>query len=191
MRSSHLIASLAIGAVVGLGLTWLTTANGYGPGVVHAGAWRAWPKSGTADADPYSRAALTRLGTLPLELADGLAFVAATDDAGRPLDPRCDIRLHGRLPQARYWTLTATDTRGRLIANAADRHGFTSAEAVWNGDGTLDIVLSPQARPGNWLPTAGSDRLALALRLYDTPVGIANRNDDPPDMPAIVTERCP
>ncbi|MBS7542028.1 DUF1214 domain-containing protein [Ancylobacter oerskovii] len=191
MRPLLFILTLVIGAVVGLGLTWFATANGYGPGLVRAGAWKAWPKAGTEEADPYARAALARAGELPLELADGLAFVAVTDDAGRPLDGRCDIRLSGTVPQARFWTLTLTDRDGNLVDNAADRHGFTSTEVVWNRDGMVDVVLGPRARAGNWLPTGARDRLALTLRLYDAPVGLASRTSDAPEMPKLITERCP
>ncbi|MBB3769783.1 hypothetical protein FHS55_000369 [Angulomicrobium tetraedrale] len=191
MRSLLFILTLAIGAVVGLGLTWFTTVKGYGPASIRSGAWEAWPKAGAEDADPYARAALARAGELPLELADGLAFVARTDDAGMPLDGRCDIRLTGSLPQARFWTLTVTDPRGRLIDNPAKRSGFTSPEVVWNRDGTLDLLLGPRARPGNWLPTGARERIVLTLRLYDTPVGLARRTSDAPAMPRLVTERCP
>ena len=191
MRPLLFILTLAIGAAVGLGLTWLATADGYGPGAVRAGAWKAWPKAGTEAADPYARAALARAGELPLELADGLAFIAMTDDAGKPLDGRCDIRLAGTVPQARFWTLTVTDPDGRLIDNPADRHGFTSTEVVWNRDGTLAVALGPRVRAGNWLPTGARDRLVLTLRLYDTPVGLASRTSDAPDMPKLITERCP
>ncbi|TSJ62372.1 DUF1214 domain-containing protein [Starkeya sp. 3C] len=191
MRSLLFLLTLAIGAAVGLGLTWITTVNGYGPGLVRSGPWETWPKAGTETADPYARAALARAGELPLELADGIAFTAAVDANGRALDGRCDIRLSGSVPQARLWTLTATDAQGRLIENAADRSGFTSTEVVWNRDGTLDVLLGPRARPGNWLPTGARDRIVLTLRLYDTPVGLANRTSDAPQMPNLVTERCP
>ena len=99
-------------------------------------------------------------GELPLELADGLAFVATADDAGRALDGRCDIRIQGRLPPARLWTLTVYDGRGRLIDNAAERYAYTSAEVVWNADRAVEIVLAPRARGGNWLPTGGRDRVS-------------------------------
>lgn len=191
MRSLLLILILAIGAAFGLGLTWFTMVNGYGPGLVRSGPWETWPKAGTEAADPYARATLARAGALPLELADGIAFTATQDANGRALDGRCDIRLSGSLPQARFWTLTATDGQGRLIENAADRSGFTSAEVVWNRDGTLDVVLGPRARPGNWLPTGARDRIELTLRLYDTPVGLANRTSDAPEMPRLVIEHCP
>lgn len=191
MRAFSFLTTLAIGGTVGLGLTWFATVSGYGLGAVEAGPWRAWPKSGTEDADPYARASLARAGELPLELADGLAFIASTDDKGNALDGRCDIRLSGKLPQARFWTLTLTDARGRLIDNAANRFGFTSAEAVWNADGTVAISLGPRARAGNWLPTGARDRVVLTLRVYDAPVGIATRTSDAPEMPTLVTERCP
>lgn len=191
MRSLLFLLTLAIGAVIGLGLTWVTTVNGYGPGLVRSGPWETWPKAGTETADPYARATLARAGELPLELADGIAFTASTDSNGRALDGRCDIRLSGTLPQARFWTLTVADSQGRLIENAAERTGFTSAEVVWNRDGTLDVPLGPRARPGNWLPTGARDRIVLTLRLYDTPVGLANRTSDAPDMPRLLVEHCP
>ncbi|MCS0494208.1 DUF1214 domain-containing protein [Ancylobacter sp. MQZ15Z-1] len=191
MRAFLFFLTLVVGAAVGLGLTWVTTVSGYGPGMIRSGPWEAWPKAGTEEADPYARAALARAGELPLELADGLAFVATKDDDGTALDGRCDIRLSGTLPQARFWTLTVTDSRGRLIDNAAGRTGFTSAEVVWNRDGTLDIELGPRARAGNWLPTGARERIELTLRLYDTPVGLASRTSDAPEMPSLVTQHCP
>ncbi|GLK74253.1 DUF1214 domain-containing protein [Ancylobacter dichloromethanicus] len=191
MRSLLFLLTLAIGAALGLGLTWITTVNGYGPGLVRSGPWETWPRAGTETADPYARAAFARAGELPLELADGIAFVADTDSSGKPLDGRCDIRVSGGLPQARFWTLTVTDRDGRLIENAADRTGFTSTEVVWNRDSTLDVALGPRARAGNWLPTGARDRIVLTFRLYDTSVGLANRTSDAPQMPKVVTERCP
>lgn len=191
MRSLLFLLILAIGASLGLGLTWITMVSGYGPGLVRSGPWETWPRAGTETADPYARAAFARSGELPLELADGIAFVAETDSAGKPLDGRCEIRLSGSLPQARFWTLTVTDRDGRLIDNAAERTGFTSTEVVWNRDSTLDVALGPRARAGNWLPTGARDRIRLTFRLYDTSVGLANRTSDAPEMPAIATEHCP
>ncbi|WP_428029236.1 DUF1214 domain-containing protein [Ancylobacter sp.] len=191
MRSLLFLLTLAIGAAVGLGLTWITMVNGYGPGLVRSGPWETWPRAGTETADPYARAAFARAGELPLELADGIAFVAKTDSSGKALDGRCDIRVSGSLPQARFWTLTVTDHEGRLIDNAADRSSFTSTEVVWNRDSTLDVALGPRAHAGNWLPTGARDRIVLTFRLYDTSVGLANRTSDAPEMPGVTTEHCP
>ena len=58
-------------------------------------------------------------------------------------------------------------------------------------DGTFDITIAPRARSGNWLPTGGVERYTLALRLYDTPVGVATRTGRETPMPAITTGTCP
>lgn len=182
--------ALAVAALVGLGTTWLALTRGTAFGSVVIGAWTAWPKSGTRDVDPYARAAIARSGELPVGSGDGVAFYARTDDGGRPLDGRCDVRVSGTTPQARYWTLTLYDTQGRLIGNAIDRHGFTSQEIVRNADGGFDIVAAPRTRAGNWLPTNGADSYMLVLRLYDTPVGVATRAAREAPMPSVV-QSCP
>ena len=160
-------------------------------GGVTLGAWTAYPRAGSADIDPYARAAVSRGGLLPVGLGDGVAFTARADDAGRPLDGRCDVRLTGTTPQARFFTLTLYRPDGSLVANSLDRYGFTSQELVRRSDGSFEIVIAPRARPGNWLPTGGVDRYLLVLRLYDTPVGIATRAEREAPMPAITaTETC-
>ena len=159
--------ALAVAALVGLGTTWLALTRGTAFGAVAIGAWTALPKSGTRDVDPYARAAIARSGELPVGSGDGVAFFARTDDDGRPLDGRCDVRISGTTPQARFWTLTLYDPQGRLIGNAIDRQGFTSQEIVRNADGSFDVVVAPRARAGNWLPTNGVDSYhagAAALR---------------------------
>ncbi len=190
MRILFVLVALAVGIVSGLGLTWLASARGSNFGTVQIGAWTAWPKSGTVDADPYARAAFARAGELPLGLGDGLAFVATADDSGAKLDGRCDIHIEGRLPLARFWTLTVYDPRGRLIDNVAERYGYNSAEVVWRQDATMEIVLAPRARGGNWIPTGGRDHLVAILRLYDAPIGFGSRSGDHADLPAIRQEFC-
>jgi hypothetical protein len=180
----------AVAAAVGLGLTWFALTNGTAFGAIKIGAWEAWPKTGTMDIDPYARAAIARTGELPVGLGDGVSFIATTDDAGRPLDGRCDVLVTGTTPQARYWTVTLYDPEGRLVANSLDRQGFTSQELLRKSDGSFDIKVAPRARPGNWLPTGGAERYILALRLYDTPVGIATRSGREAPMPAIIRGAC-
>jgi hypothetical protein len=155
------------------------------------GAWTAWPKTGTAEIDPYARAIIARTGELPVGSGDGIAFYTRTTDAGTLLDGRCEISLSGITPAARFWTLTLYDPDGRLVANSIDRHGFTSEEVIRQMDGTFAIVIAPRARPGNWLPTGGVERYRLVLRLYDTPVGVATRAGRDAPMPAIIGKGCP
>src|SRR2546423_7276099 len=182
--------AFAVAAAFGLGLTQFALTRGTAFGAITIGAWTAWPKTGTTDIDPYARAAIARSGELPIGSGDGVAFFAASDDMGRPLDGRCAVTLAGTTPAARFWTITLYDLDGRLVPNAADRYGFTSQEILRRADGTFEIVLAPRARPGNWLPTGGIDRYVVVLRLYDTPVGVATRTARDAPMPAITAAGC-
>ncbi len=183
--------ALAIAALVGLGAAWLALSRGTAFGAITIGAWTAWPRTGTQDADPYARAIISRSGELPVGSGDGVAFLARTDDTGRPLDGRCDVVLSGSTPQARFWTVTLYDPQGRLVANSVERQGFTSQEIVRRADGSFEIVAAPRARPGNWLPTGGVESYILVLRLYDTPVGVATRAAREAPMPAVSVRSCP
>ncbi len=145
-------------------------------GALTLGSWVAWPYNGTQDIDPYAHAAIARSGELPIGSGDGVAFFARNDDTGVPLDGRCETIISGVTPGARYWTVTLYDAEGQLVANSANRYGFTSQEIVRNADGSFDIIIGPRPRPGNWLPSGASGRYLLLIRLYDTPVGIATRS---------------
>jgi hypothetical protein len=182
--------ALAIAAVIGLGVTWVTLTRGTAYGGVTIGAWTAWPKSGTPGIDPYARAIVARTGELPVGSGDGVAFYAYTDDGGQPLDGRCDVILGGITPQARFWTLTLYDPAGRLVANSVQRQGFTSQEIIRKADGSFEITVGPRARPGNWLPTGGVEKYLLVLRLYDTPVGMATRTGRDAPMPSLAKRAC-
>lgn len=184
------LIAFALAAVIGLGATWLTLSRGTAFGAVPIGAWTAWPRTGTQEADPYARASIARRGELPIGSGDGVAFFARADDNGRPLDGRCDVTIGGVTPQARFWTVTLYDPQGRLVANTIERYGFTSQEIVRRTDGGFEIAVAPRARAGNWLPTGGIESYVLVLRLYDTPVGVATRAAREAPMPSIQTRGC-
>jgi hypothetical protein len=184
------IFTLLIAAAVGLGATYFALDRGAAFGALRIGSWTAFPKTGTTDADPYARATIARTGQLPVALGDGIAFVAKTDDKGRPLDGRCQVVLAGITPAARFWTLTLYGPDGELVPNATDRHGFTSEEVVRRSDGSFAITVDPRAAPGNWLPTGGIEHYQLVLRFYDTPVGVATKAGRELPMPSINTEAC-
>jgi hypothetical protein len=185
------LVTLMIATIVGLGTTWMTATRGVNVGTIKIGAWTARPRTGTSDIDPYSRASVARSGELPIGTGDGVMFTATTDDTGRLLDGRCDVVVKGVTPAARFWTLTFYDPRGRLVANSLHRYGFTSQEIVRGSDGSFEVRIASRSRAGNWLPTGGVDRYMLALRLYDTPVGVGTRTQKDAPMPSIVTVGCP
>ncbi|HEU4805170.1 MAG TPA: DUF1214 domain-containing protein [Nitrobacter sp.] len=184
------LLGFGLATAVGLGATWITTTRGTDIGTLTIGAWTARPRTGSADIDPYSRAAIARSGELPIGAGDGIAFLATADDGKRPLDGRCDVIVSGVTPAARFWTMTLYDRKGHLVANSLQRYGFTSEEIVRNSDGSVAVHIASRARSGNWLPTGGIERYTLMLRLYDTPVGVATRTQRDAPMPSIATGGC-
>jgi hypothetical protein len=183
--------ALAVAAFVGLGLTYYALSRGAAFGALSIDSWDAFPKTGTVDADPYARASIARSGRLPIALGDGVSFTVQEDDDGKALDGRCDVVLSGITPTARYWTLTLYNMEGGLVANSVGRYGFTSEEIARRADGTFELVVSPRANPGNWLPTGGIERYELILRLYDTAVGVSTKAGREVPMPGVLTKTCP
>jgi hypothetical protein len=180
-----LLLSCVVAAAIGLGSTWYALTQNLAFGALTLGAWTAYPLAGTAGIDPYARAVIARTGELPVGLGDGIAFTAALDEEGRPLDGRCDVRLAGNTPPARYFTVTLYTPSGALVDNSLDRHGFTSQELIRAASGEFEITVSPRARPGNWLPTGGIERYVLVMRFYDTSLGVATRAGREAPMPSM------
>ena len=184
-----IIYALCLGAGLGLGSAWWMTNGDYPFGAVRSGAWTVWPKAGSRDADPYTRAVNARTGGIPLGIGEGLVLRAA-DDAGRALDAHCTYRIGTTAPQARYWSLTLYDGAGRPVDTALKRSSFSSAEILRGQDGGFTVVLSREAESGNWLMMPESGEVSLVLRLYDTPAASAAAALDPRSLPSIVRGEC-
>lgn len=178
------------GIALGLGATWLALDQSVGLGAVHAGVWRVWPKAGTSEIDPYTRARQARTGEIPLGLAEGLSLTASRDEGGEVLTPRCDYVFSGHIPPARYWTLTQANPEGFLTGAKNIRHNLTSAEIVRRADGDFDIQISASARPGNWLPVSTKDDFMLVLRLYDTAVSATASAIEAGTLPHVARVGC-
>lgn len=187
---SRILAVCVAGILLGLLLTFLAIERGTGIGTVEAGPWTYRPSIGTTEIDPYTRAMLARSGELPLGAAEGLSITARGDSAGATFDPGCDYVVAGAVPRARYWTLSVHSPEGDLVANAAGRYGFTSAEILRSADGGFEIIVAPRARPGNWLPNGNATRFVLVLRLYDTELDTRSAPLDGTALPRITKLRC-
>ncbi|MET1411037.1 DUF1214 domain-containing protein [Roseibium sp. HPY-6] len=161
---------------------------------VTIGPWQAYPKAGTAEADPYSVAIYTRGAVVPLASGEGLALVAREDSAGHLLDPTCVYRISGQTPAARLWTLTVTDGDGRLVQTMPGRVHLDSQSLLRNPDGSFAISAASKPHSGNWLPLASaanaSDGLRFVLRLYDAPVTTGAALDGI-QLPGIERQGCP
>ncbi|MFC7053848.1 DUF1214 domain-containing protein [Hansschlegelia quercus] len=173
------LAVFALAASIGLGATWWTVANGLPATGLVIGPWRSEPDVGTLSADPYERAGAARRGEAPLSIGDGLAFMAATDDEGRPLEAACDYALEGALPPARLWTIAAFDPQGRRLSKPGEEPALTSANAARTVGAPLALTLSREPAPGNWMQLHGAGAFRLRLTFYDTALGSALQREIP------------
>lgn len=184
-----LLAAL-IGVALGLAATWRAVEDRLAFSPARAGPWIAWPKIGARDSDPYMRAERARDGDTPLGLTEGLAFTATRDSNNVPFDMHCEYEIAGDVPQSRFWTLTATDRSGQLLATRPPRHGLTSSELVRDAHGDFAIEVAARARPGNWLPVSPDNAFQLVLRLYDTAASASAYAIDESQMPTIARGAC-
>ncbi len=185
----NFLLTTSIAAVVGLGLTYFAVEHGRLFGAVHAGEWDAWPRAGSLQADPYTRARLARTREIPIGAGEGLVFIADSDAGGETLSGDCDYRIVGQTPPARLWTLTVYDADGRLMDTPLGRHGFTSPEVLRRSDGEFEIMLAKEARPGNWVQAGAAERYRLVLRIYDTPLTATSDIENLP-LPRVLRAAC-
>ncbi len=156
----------AIALAIGLGSAWHMVEQGSALTTLRHGPWTAWYAAGEPDADPYTKARVARTGRLPIVSTTAMEFVARTDQEGEPLESGCHYRV--RVPEvpALWWSLALYDGEGRLIANPADRHAFSSKTVMPGSGGATLIVLAPTPRAGYWLPTGKDRNLMVVFRVF-------------------------
>ncbi len=157
---------------------------------VRLGPWEVEAHAGSIEADPYTRARLERSGEIPLAIGEGLQLIARIDDDGRPLDAGCAYEVGPRVPAARYWTLSLIDPDGFPVDNLARRYGFRSSEILRAANGEFAIKVAAAVQPGTWLPIGAPGRFALALRLYDSPLGATASAIEKSAVPRVTRVDC-
>lgn len=185
--------ALFIGVVLilGLGSAWYMIERGSALTTVTVGPWTSWTSAGRPDADPYTRAHEARRGVMPLSTVNSQTFVARMDSEGRALHSSCTYTISGREIENFWWSLTVFDVDGRVIPNALGRSVFTSDTMAVNPDGTYVLTLSRDAHGGNWLPTGGAGRLALAFTVLDLGTrAVAQDGEVESAVPTIVRKDC-
>jgi hypothetical protein len=184
------LSAAAAGIALGLVITWLVIDRKKGFGAIEAGPWISFSRIGATDIEPYSRAILAYYGQTPLSESEAISFVAYGDSSGTDFNADCDYAVRGEVPLARYWTLTLYSPEGALMANPANRYGFTSSEILRNASGRFQITIARHARPGNWLPSGDAARFVLVLRLYETTLSVASGTIDAKALPLVVKGPC-
>lgn len=163
-------ALLYLGAVLlGVGSAWWVLK--YAPWInasVTVGAWKANMRAGSVDADMYTRASIAVNALLALGREETMYFVAAQDDAGRPLRSRCSYTIEGVPPPARWWSVTAY-AQDLFLFDAPNRqYSLNGSTAQLDAQGRFRLSTGPRPQTGvHWLPTPGDTAVILTLRLYN------------------------
>jgi hypothetical protein len=159
------LIALVLGGALGVGSAAYMLKHGAGLGAVDAQGWRTSISTGSAAADPYTRAVVAARGLLALTRDEAVYYTRNTDESGAPLREACVYRIGGASLPARWWSVTAYATDDFLPQNDDDALSFGSAYA---GDGGWSVTLSVE-RPteGAWISTrSAGDGLSVMLRLY-------------------------
>jgi hypothetical protein len=162
--------SLCIAFGGGIYFTQYAIRYSTGFGAISLGAWQAFPKAQSADADPYAKNHRAKAGRLLLASAEGLVFSAVNDDDGDRLDAGCDYTLSGDTPPARFWILHVATLENDPLSKAPGIPlSLNSRNVLYRRDGSLEIALSATAKPENWLAMPKDEKFKLVLTLLDTP----------------------
>ena len=135
--------------------------------------WSSIRKAGQPANGLLLRAALQKALPVVNVFEEAAYWTTSVDGAGHKLSGAHNYCLHfppGQLPpNGAFWSLTATDTAGYIVNHPSGRSSVDDHSGlVTNLDGSVDIVLQPQAPAGpaqNWVPTP-TGRFKLMLRAY-------------------------
>lgn len=185
----RILLAIAVALSVGFGLSYYALTDGRLFGAVQIGAWTAWPDGGTPAPNPYTRGHIVRESALQLGRAEGLQFVATTDDSGDALDLSCSYTVTGRVPVSTFWTIVAVDADWTNLAAPDTDGAMRSSEIARNNDGSFTLHVGTALHPGNWLELTGEGPMSLVLTLYDT-TALSGFSADDMRLPRIIKGTC-
>ena len=123
---------------------------------VAGGKWMEVKHDGDDLNSLYLSGHFLRRGEVP-PLKGSRFFVRQLDDEGNSLRGDCVVSVEGRMPDARWWFVSADAKNIRAALDAG--------EAVREASGNYTISISNNPVPGNWLvpPTTGAYSISLVL----------------------------
>jgi hypothetical protein len=157
------VAADAAGQFIAAARSMATTENG----------WSVNFNFGNYGSDYPQRGAAALLGFGANIPEDAVYLSARGDIKGKPLSGTSRYVIHfapGQTPPERgFWSITAYDQQGFLVANPIARYSIGSETVLaTNTDGSIDIFLQaaqPSAELSNWLPVPAGT-FNLTLRVY-------------------------
>lgn len=170
------IISLLIGAVLGIAAGALAAffaagmlGSGKGMGnAISVSGWNSDWTTGSAAANPWTKARIARHGLLALTKEEAVYFTRTTDEDGQRLREACTYRVSGGEMPALWWSVTLYDGQSYLPRNKDRALSFdqTKAEATGEGGSWSFTVAAEGPETGNWVSSKEAGNFDLTLRLY-------------------------
>jgi hypothetical protein len=177
-------AAIVVGVALGAASAWGAISIGGASFGEQLGQWSTNRATGSAAADPYTRAIVARVGLLALSSREAVYFNLDRDDRGDPLSESCIYELAGRSLNARWWSVTlyADD---HFLAQNGDHAASIDASHIPPGRWRARIA-PVRGDAANWL-SALEARLTFSqtLRLYNTQRDVRPSADTLPQLTRI------
>lgn len=189
-RSRRIAAGVvAAGLLAGAASGWFWLQQGLAQGETYAG-WSGSSVTGSADADPWTRARVAVAGLLALTREHAIYFTRNTDDSGAWLREDCRYRVSGGAMPARWWSITVYAADNYLPLNNDDALSFDATEVQADAAGRWSAILAP-TRPesGAWASTRQAGAFDITLRLYQ-PTRQAQADFATVPMPSVTRLDC-
>lgn len=140
---------------------------------IAGGKWMEIKPAGDDLNSLYLSGHFLRRGEVP-PLKGSRFFVRQLDDEGNILRGDCVVAFEGKMPEARWWFVSADAKNARTALDAG--------EAVREATGNYTVSISSNPVPGNWLvpPTTGA--YAISLVLLDV---VTEPNGSTPTLPTV------
>ena len=163
------LAALILGIALGLGSACFAVDRFALSGAVTVGGWKGNLLTGSAEADPYTRAAVAKTALLALARTETVYFMRSEDDSGAPLNPACSYEMRATTdPAARWWSVTLYDESFFLARNEDAAASIDATRVAREAGGGWRVVIGPTPKGFvNWLSTNATQRFTLTIRLYN------------------------
>ena len=142
--------------------------------VARKNGWDLDSSFGQRGADPAKQAAYVLRGLDAIPVAsEALVYIARVDDGDRVLSGAHDYVIHfdkAKMPPAKaFWSMTVYSSKTASLVSGAKRFSVNDSTVKKNPDGSIDIVVQPDApskNDSNWIPAPKGDAFMIALRAY-------------------------
>lgn len=163
-----LVSLTFVAIVIGIGTAVYSIATWKNSSQQNLGNWQTIGKDKDVNtSDLLSIAQISVFATYPLTKKEVIYLNTSNDSEGNPIDPKYDYTINGKKFDASYWSITAYDQDGFLIANPIKKYSYNFEDVKYEADSTsYKINLSANKKDQNWLPINGTQKVSLVIRLY-------------------------